>query len=92
MKKHTLLLACAMRILLNLIALPLRGKCRRQYVQANWIFRSEATRKSSETPFRAQRDGACQRSSNNVGYIVVLPPQPFGHRQIYTAAKPPPQP
>ena len=25
MKKHTLLLACAMRILLNLIALPLRG-------------------------------------------------------------------
>lgn len=26
MKKHTLLLACAMRILLNLIALPRRGK------------------------------------------------------------------
>ena len=26
------------------------------HVQANWIFRSEATRKSSETPFRAQRD------------------------------------
>lgn len=25
MKKHTLLLACAMRILLNLIALPMRG-------------------------------------------------------------------
>ena len=23
-------------------------------VQANWIFRSEATRKSSETPFRAK--------------------------------------
>ena len=30
---------------------PLRGKCRRQYVQANWIFRSVATLKSSETPF-----------------------------------------
>ena len=57
---------------------PLRGKCRRQYVQANWIFRSVATLKSSETPFRAQRDGACQRSSNNVGYTVVLPPQPSG--------------
>ena len=57
---------------------PLRGKCRMQYVQANWIFRSEATLKSSETPFRAQRDGACQRSSNNVGYTVVLPPQPSG--------------
>ena len=57
---------------------PLRGKCRRQYVQANWIFRSVATLKSSETPFRAQRDGAYQRSSNNVGYTVVLPPQPFG--------------
>ena len=57
---------------------PLRGKCRRQYVQANWIFRSEATLKSSETPFRAQRDGACQRPSNNVGYTVVLPPQPSG--------------
>ena len=27
MKKHTLLLACAMRILLNLIALPSRGRC-----------------------------------------------------------------
>ena len=26
MKKHTLLLACAMRILLNLIALPTRGR------------------------------------------------------------------
>lgn len=26
MKKHTLLLACAMRILLNLIALPSRGR------------------------------------------------------------------
>lgn len=26
MKKHTLLLACAMRILLNLIALPMRGR------------------------------------------------------------------
>ena len=25
-------------------------------VQANWIFRSEATRKSSETPFRAKGD------------------------------------
>ena len=47
-------------------------------MQANWIFRSEATLKSSETPFRAQRDGACQRSSNNVGYTVVLPPQPSG--------------
>ncbi len=35
----------------------LREKCRRQYVQANWIFRSVATLKSSETPFRAQRDG-----------------------------------
>ena len=49
---------------------PLRGKCRRQYVQA--------TLKSSETPFRAQRDGACQRPSSNVGYTVVLPPQPSG--------------
>ena len=29
MKKHTLLLACAMRILLNLIALPMRGRLRR---------------------------------------------------------------
>ena len=57
---------------------PLRGKCRRQYVQANWIFRSAATLKSSETPFRAQRDGAYQRSSNNAQYTVVLPPQPFG--------------
>ncbi len=57
---------------------PLRGKCRRQYVQANWIFRSVATRKSSETPFRAQRDGACQRPSNNAQYTVVLPPQPSG--------------
>ena len=47
-------------------------------MQANWIFRSEATLKSSETPFRAQRDGACQRPSNNVGYTVVLPPQPSG--------------
>ncbi len=34
--------------------------------------------KSSETPFRAQRDGACQRPSNNVGYTVVLPLQPSG--------------
>ena len=42
---------------------PLRGKQRRQYVQANWIFRSVATLKSSETPFRAQRDRACQRYS-----------------------------
>lgn len=33
MKKHTLLLACAMRILLNLIALRLRGW------QRNWIHR-----------------------------------------------------
>ena len=57
---------------------PLRGKCRRQYVQANWIFRSVATLKSSETPFRAQRDGACQRLSNNAQYTVVLPPQPSG--------------
>ena len=47
-------------------------------MQANWIFRSEATLKSSETPFRAQRDGACQRPSNNVGYTVVLPLLPFG--------------
>ena len=30
MKKHTLLLACAMRILLNLIALPDRGKAKRR--------------------------------------------------------------
>ena len=29
MKKHTLLLACAMRILLNLIALPIGGAARR---------------------------------------------------------------
>ena len=65
---------------INIVAtcFPLRGKRRKQYVQANWIFRSVATLKSSETPFRAQRDGACQRPSNNAQYTVVLPPQPSG--------------
>ena len=66
------------RISIVATCFPLRGKCRKQYVQANWIFRSVATLKSSETPFRAQRNGACQRPSNNAQYTVVLPPQPSG--------------
>ena len=36
MKKHTLLLACAMRILLNLIALPPKGEARR-YVANDFL-------------------------------------------------------
>ena len=68
----------AVRINIVATCFPLRGKCRRQYVQANWIFRSVATLKSSERPFRAQRDGECQRASNNAQYTVVLPPQPSG--------------
>ena len=64
------------RISIVATCFPLRGKCRKQYVQANWIFRSVATLKSCETPFRAQRNGACQRPSNNAQYTVVLPPQP----------------
>ena len=66
------------RISIAATCFPLRGKCRKQYVQANWIFRSVATLKSSETSFRAQRNGACQRPSNNAQYTVVLPPQPSG--------------
>ena len=66
------------RISIVATCFPLRGKCRKQYVQANWIFRSVATLKSSETPFRAQRNGACQRPSNNAQYTVVLPHQPSG--------------
>ena len=33
---------------------PHRGSSPDGVVQANWIFRSEATRKSSETPFRTK--------------------------------------
>ena len=33
---------------------PHRGELPEGVVQANWIFRSEATRKSSETPFRTK--------------------------------------
>ena len=66
------------RISIVATCFPLRGKCRKQYVQANWIFRNAATLKSSETSFRAQRNGACQRPSNNAQYTVVLPPQPSG--------------
>ena len=33
---------------------PHRGELPEGLVQANWIFRSEATRKSSETPFRTK--------------------------------------
>ena len=66
------------RISIVATCFPLRGKCRKQYVQSNWIFRSVSTLKSSETPFRAQRNGACQRPSNNAQYTVVLPPQPSG--------------
>ena len=48
MKKHTLLLACAMRILLNLIALPSRGRLairgepalKRHSDIARWMLRS----------------------------------------------------
>ena len=66
------------RISIVATCFPLRGKRRKQYVQANWIFRRVATLKYSETPFRTQRDGACQRPSNNAQYTVVLPPQPSG--------------
>ena len=76
------------RISIAATCFPLRGKFRKQYVQANWIFRSVATLKSSETPFRAQRNGACQRPSNNAQYTVVLPPSalraapPMGSQDI----------
>ena len=66
------------RISIVATCFPLRGKRLKQYVQANWIFRSVATLKSSETPFRVQRDEAYQRPSNNAQYTVVLPPQPSG--------------
>ena len=76
------------RISIVATCFPLRGKYRKQYVQANWIFRSVATLKSNETPFRAQRDEAYQRPSNNAQYTVVLPPSalraapPMGSQDI----------
>ena len=59
------------------LASPLRGTYRRQYVQANWIFRSEATLKSSETPFRAQRDGGILAVIEQCGIYRSAAPSPL---------------